>query len=386
LAKAKVNYFQGRLYRQRGKEHDFEKATAKFYESSENYFKCVKKNSTEADVIYSRTRASVCLGFGIGFLNYTRSFLQRAKNVITPARLSFYKNDGKPCCQIHFYYLNLLYASVLRAEAGQASTEEKRAKLFEAQDILEVCEQVFYRKPKYLVHAHYNLALLFYSLGKEKYGKALEHIDKIIDLSQGNPKWEANALIVKSRIYRQEGHHDEALQAASKACRQSVDYRAIYCEALLARGQAHLERKNFSAAQDDFNDVIDRNNNENQKVEAVALIYLTRTALNQNKRDDALELFGRVRGMMNTIEHGFVIDEFEKLKEELKVGPAPFFVSYREEDLTWDKHEKNLKKWLLQRALSTDKNVANAAKQLGVSNKTVYQWIKEFKESKSADT
>lgn len=405
--KAKVTYLQGRLYRQRANgAEDFELAIAKFYESSENYYNVArevidKPNKSESQVIYARTRAAASLGFGIGFLNYTRSHLQRAKNVITPARLAFLKDDGTPRCEIHFHYLNMLIASILRAEAGvssgidksreheepEAGSVEKIRKLEMAEGLLDKSLKYFEeKKHKYLIHAYFNRAILHYFFGPNQYAQARECLKKVKDLSPNNNKWTANALIVESRINLMEGHLDDAFQTAAEACRlSSADYRAIHCEARLARGMASLLRGAPLTAQDDFVEALKLNNGANQKVEAVALIRLTRAALAQHDREEARRLFPRAQEAMKTIEHGFIIDEFEKLKGGLNDEMNSFFISYTEADLTWSKHEEELKRWLLNRALGPKHNVASAATSLGLTRKSVYMWMKELNPKDSSN-
>jgi tetratricopeptide (TPR) repeat protein len=399
--KAKVAYLQGRLYRQRANgAGDFEQAIAKFYESSENYYNVAlevvdKPDQSESQVIYARTSAAASLGFGIGFLNYTRSHLQRAKNVITPARLAFLKDDGKPRCEIHFHYLNMLISSILRAEAGglnsmggggavpgdsEATAAEKRNKLEMARSLLDESLQYFKKKRhKYLVHAYFNRAILHYFFGPDQYTQARECLKEVKGLSPHNNKWMANALIVESRINLMENRLDEAFHTAAEACRlSSTDYRPVYCEALLARGMASMQKGALLIAQEDFEEALNLNNGANQKVETVALMRLTRIAIAQHKPEESRRLFAQAQEAMKSIEHGYIIDEFEKLKADLHVEMNSFFIPYTEADLEWSRHEKNLRRWLLQRALGSKHNVKAAANLLGLTRKSVYQWIKDL--------
>jgi hypothetical protein len=59
--------------------------------------------------------AMVSLAFGVGFLYHNApSDLTWAKGLTEQSRSAFLKDDGRACRELHYNYLELLYASILR--------------------------------------------------------------------------------------------------------------------------------------------------------------------------------------------------------------------------------------------------------------------------------
>lgn len=399
--KSVVCYFLGRTHRQRGIDDDYRLAIDYFYQCSENYFELARqresKNEVESsrhpeskneDVIYARTRAMVSLAFGAGFLYHNAlSDLARAKGLIAQARLAFIKDDGGTCCLLHYNYLELLYASILREEAGEldparegeepdeaAKRVAAKEELDRALRILNRCEETLARKPSYYIRFLYNKALVYMYQGPDRYGEALDCVKRLLDMCQENPRWLANGLVLKSRLERRLGDAEAALADALSAFNQAGSHLPIRVEALLARGKAQEDRGNLAGARADFEKASQLNNGANRRLEVLSLILLAQVAIAQQQPQVALEKYAQAQELIPSINHGFILNRYRALQEKITNFQADFIIPSSTSDLTYEEHEKALRCWLLEKALREDNNLTRVAQRLGVSKKTLYQW------------
>jgi len=385
---AVIYNFLGRAHRQRGIDDDYQQAIDYFYKCSESYFEMARsrQGKQEADVIYARTRAMVSLAFGAGFLFYNaQSDLVRAKALIAQARMAFLRDNAEICCELHSKYLELLYASILRAEAGElvktgddnlaaerAAAEEK---LNSALKILDECAEVLANTPKYLVHTLYQKALVYLYLGPERYDEAHECVNELLSRAQDNARWLANGLVLKSHLLRRLGHFDSALSDALKAYNLAGNHLPVRIEALLARGQAQVERRQFTAARHDFEKALELNNSANLKLTAVTHLLLVDLAIKEQKPGQAYERFNKVRDLMPSIRHGFILNKFRELAAILDELQTDFIIPGSSRELDYKKIDAELQSWLLKKALREDRNLTRAAQRLNITKKTIYLWL-----------
>lgn len=391
---AVIYNFLGRAHRQRGIDDDYKQAIDYFYKCSESYFEMAqsRKGSQTADVIYARTRAMVSLAFGAGFLFYNaQSDLDRAKALIAQARLAFLRDDATFCCELHYNYLELLYASILRAEAGElisedtASDDKSAAERTAAEDrlntalrILEECGKVLVNKPKYFVHMLYNKALVYMYLGPKHYPESHECVTQLLSMSQDNPRWLANGLILKSHLARRTGNFEAAQDDALKACNLAGNHLPVRIEALLTLGQAQIERGKLTAARDEFEKALELNNSANQKLTAMTNLLLVDVAIKQRQPSQAYERFNQVKNLMPSIRHGFIRNKFNQLAAVLDEIEADFVIPATAEKLDYKELDSKLQYWLLEKALREDTNPARVAERLNVTKKTIYLWLKKY--------
>lgn len=389
--KSVVCYFLGRTHRQRGIDDDYRQAIDYFYQCSEYYSEMARRrgNLTE-DVIYARTRAMVSLAFGAGFLFFNaQSDLARGKGIIAQARLAFLKDDGDICCKLHYNYLELLYASILREEAGellparegveaaaeQAATHDK---LDRALEILNRCQETLAKKPNYYIHLLYNKALLYLYRGRDDYPAAKACVEELMSRCQDSSRWLANALVLRSRLERRLGDADAALADAQRAYNQAGNHLPVRIESLLARGKAQQERGNLTAARADFEKAYQLNNGANKRLEVISLILLAQVAVAQQQPQYALEKFAQAKVIVPSINHGFILNRFRRLEAQLDTFEVDFVIASGTETLDYATHESALRRWLLEKALREDNNLTRVAERLGVSKKTVYQWREAY--------
>lgn len=385
--------FLGRAHRERGIDDDYQQAIDYFYKCSESYFEMARRreDNEEADVIYARTRAMVSLAFGAGFLFYnSQSDLVRAKALIAQARNAFLRDNSKISCHFHYHSLELFYASILRAEAGEIIELESedsavaaeqlaaREKLNWAKRILEECEEAMGNKPKYLIHTLFHKALVYIYLGPAHYSEALECIDQLLLKCLETPRWLANTLIVKSHLERRLNRFDVALADAVKAYNLAGSHVPVRIEALLARGQAQLARGQLNAARNDIEKALSLNNEANLKLTAVANLLLVEIAIAEHKPGQAYEKFSQVEKLIPSIRHGYIRNKFRELSALIDSMQEDFVIPGATSDLDYKQLDSDLQRWLLQKALREDRNLTRVAERLNVTKKTIYLWLAKY--------
>ena len=389
--RAVVYFFLGKSLRQRGQDDDNKRAIDCFYQCSESYSDMARRrNNEDVDVIYARTRAMVSLAFGAGFLFHnSQSDLVRAKALIAQARLAFLTDEGSIRYKLHFYYLEQLYASILRAEVGDTTLlaedidEPKQLanqeKLEQARKILHTCEKELAHTPKYLIFVLLNQALLHIYTGPTKYSAARECINKLLDMCRDNSRLLANALVLKSHLERREHHFELAVADAIKAYNQAANHPPVKTEALLARGQAQMERGHFPAARIDFEKALQLNNDANPKLAVTAHLLLAELAVGQNNPHQAYEKFNQVKDMMGAMSHGYILSKYRGIEREVQNLQSDFTIPGSAADLNYKEWEAKLQRWLIEKATREETNLTNIAKRLNVSKKTIYIWLDKFK-------
>lgn len=390
--RAVVYFLLGKSLRQRGQDDDNLRAIECFYHCSESYSDMARRrDNQDVDVVYARTRAMVSLAFGAGFLFHnSQSDLVRAKALIAQARLAFLTDTGSIRCKLHFYYLEQLYASILRAEVGDTAvpvedTEEEQSrqmanqeKLDRARDILAKCEEELKYAPKYLIYVLLNRALLHIYAGPDEYAAARECINKLLDMCRDSSRLLANALVLKSHLERRERNFDAALADAMKAYNQAANHPPVQIEALLARGQAQLERGQFPAARADFEQALQLNNKANPKLAAMALLLLAELAVGENNPRQAHERFKQVKDMM-PMSHGYILRKYRRIEREVQELESDFIILGSTTNLNYKEWEASLQRWLIEKAAREETNLTNIARRLNVSKKTVYFWLDKIK-------
>jgi hypothetical protein len=391
---AVVYQFLARALRTRGGAEDCREAVEYFYKCNEAYCEiALEKNVPAEEIVYARTRAAVSLAFGAGFLFYNaKGDLARAKDAIRPARLAFLRDSGKIGCSLYYHYFELLHASILREEAGElslithegpAQLEAERiaaqSKLNQASDIIDTCAKELGDRPKYYIHVLFNRALVHLYKGGDDYELAREDVQKLFVACQSNPRWLANAFVLKSQLSLRVGDADTALDDAIKAHNQAGNHLPVKIEALLARGQAQLARNKLSVARADVERALQLNDGANLKLHVAGNLVLVEIALEQKQPRKAYEKLLQVGELMLSVRHGSLVNQYRQLSARLEREQHDYLIASNTEVLHYKKLEEDLQRWLLEKALREDKNVTRVAKRLQVTKKTIYMWLERYK-------
>lgn len=376
---AQLTYFLGKVHRQMA---EYEKAEKWFAASIEYHYRRAEKRNKPAEYIFSSYKAAVCLGLGIGWVNFTRGFLTRALYNITPALLIL----GNTADTLNTAYLNLIYGSIKRSQAGV----EKKG-LEEAIRIILQSFHTFREKghQRYLARAAFELALAFNLTGDaEEAESKLEIVERIAE-ERDDYRWQSHALVVRSRVQRNMKRYEEALESAEKAFHKAERHQQRICkiDALIAKGEAKIAISDYAAARVDLEDALKLNDgiirqfppiteSVNPKIYAVCHLYLARSYALEGNEQDAREFFQRW-DKAGTIEHMWVHHLAESVKQEIDELGTSFFIR-ASESLDYRNRVEELRKWLLAQAkLKEPNNLTKRAKLLGITRSRLSQLVRE---------
>jgi tetratricopeptide (TPR) repeat protein len=380
---------------------------------------------------HRRTRVLVetgrALGLGLGWILYTRGRLNDAQTLLSAGLICLYQTDDR----VHHAYAELLLGCIERARAGFDSQG-----LIKAISVLDGAYEglrALSHKP-YLARANYELALAYLyravsylevhvgtgqshpplpgnsrpqdghpmsdqdkrDQAKKDFHDAERHLRLLEDYAghvnaPKDPRWLANALIVKSRLerYRQRLDPRSGLigsqaglsrKYAEDALRLSRLYDQKFCaiDALIAVAEAKLNAGEKSGVEADLNEAI-KLANKNPKTIGVCNVHLTRLYLRDRDLQKANSSFMEWERYRYRIEHSLIHDLAKDVKTDLDKLSAECLVIDGSKVLDLSTHAKELFNFLKAKALakSSDSGM-HPADVLGVPHATYHDQIQKL--------
>jgi tetratricopeptide (TPR) repeat protein len=370
-----------------------------------------KREKDPERVAQEQTRASFeaakILALGIGGCQLTTGLLREAAVSVRTALVMLWPT-GDILRKAH---ARLLLSSIERALAGldpkrlvgaieqvDDGTESSPYRVFER-----------YGHKRYRSRADYALSLANLYLANhfvlkqdrenaaDHFMKALRHIDEVLSLSFSDEdrRWECVSLIVKSRIAR--GLHTlqeavgngsvrcEALDLAERAVTVSNSISQdleVVCDAQIACGEAHLlpSRVDFEKAVSHFGKAL-RSAGDNAKTAAVCHLHLVRAFLGDDQVIKAHEHLRICQRLNSRVQHGLVREMTKAVEAEFEARRRPWLFISTEQQLNYDFHDRQLRKFLLHQAEARNETVDAIAASIGIKRATYYKWTRELKVS-----
>jgi tetratricopeptide (TPR) repeat protein len=390
-----ITYIQGKIYRGLSRYND---AIGKYMESCEAYHKRSELKEDELNRNFSQWKIGISMGLGLGFTHLRRGFIDLALQCLIPARVLLIERGGK----YHQTYLNQLIASAKRCEAG--STNKKL--LDEAIELLKRCEKNFDNGHDEDRHrASLELALAYYHYGKsEECRNSLKEIEMYA--SQYNKyKLHIQALIAQSHMMRRWKQPEKAEEIAREALKiqDAEKYTEVYCEALLAYGQAlealgdalpkskELEKlpEEYDKARLQYEKALarlnplDKKQNQtvtNPKISAMSHLLLTKLSLKEYKFSDAERHYKQWQKLKLSIKHTFIHEVAQDLGIRISEIEKPFIIT--SEDLFESskpgkklrRFKDDLHRWLVIQTKRKNLSQRDAINLIGTSPKTYKKW------------
>jgi len=353
----------------------------------------LRRENDYEDHFFTVRKQAMAVGIGFGWVNLTRGFLRRAENALTTAR-SLLARSSDPIIPS---YIELLYGTVMRCRAGS-----DKEKLQDAIKVLRSALSEFekHKHTRYHPRACWELSLALHLAGKPEEAQA--YLDTVAEYAKKtkHPKWQTNVFIQQSRIFRGQGEYQKALKEAKLAVEKADSCKSMLplIDAYITRGEANfyiIQNKgqydsNYSVARADFehalNLLLKLGQSErktelpsNPKIASVCHLRIAQCYTRENDAAKAREHFAAWEVLRSTVEHEWVRELAEQVKNEIEGLSMNFTISAK--DLNeWDYSENvaKLRRWLLSQALlQTKKNFSKAADLIGVKRATLYQWQEE---------
>lgn len=388
----KIMYYLGRIERQ---TNNFD-AAIQCFDQAIRYF-CAraeqKRNAAslrttqiKEEIDNANYKTAICVGLGIGWVDYNRGLLASAATMVSTAKVMLVATED----EINKAYLDLLDGSITRSLAGNDPI-----KLAESIRLVEKALATFKKHGhvSYLGRASYELALGQLYLGNLSLCAAALH-DLKESIKPDDHRWLCKSLIVESRMERRNKQASRAEELANEAfgIAQNFEQEANQSEALIARAESRINQGLYQGACEDLKLAIEIGTSggsgvraiANPKVEAVCNIHLARAYARQRDRRRALQHFDRWLQLQSFVEHRLIHNLGKEVQNEINSLRQDFVISVEESHLNYEEHEKNLRKWLVDRAKDKDTEKQKIAQDLGISRQTLYTWEKEAETSKNS--
>ncbi len=342
------------------------------------------------------------LALGIGYCQKAQGLLHDARvNVQTALVMLSPMRDV-----LRKAYAELLLSSIERAAAGF-----DMGRLTEVIKSLQEPRSRFaqYHHSIYQSRADYELALAHLcrgnalaaednGLANADYATAEDYIRRVLKFSMkaGDWRWEAVAFIVLSRIARGRasilvGAESTAdIKAARDFAQQAIDRArkleqdaALRLDSEVAAGEAFLAAENPSdsdlyQALDHFEEALSRAG-RNPILLGVSHLHLADAHLRNNDLRKALAHFDQWKLVQESVDHGVVRAMANALAARLDEMKEPRYIADVRDTLDHRFHEKQLRKFLFNHAVSRGGDVESIAEALGIKRAAYYKWQKEFR-------
>jgi tetratricopeptide (TPR) repeat protein len=385
--RAALSYGLATICRQ---QEDFKLAREYYAEAIYLYSERAKRRGAQDpdDVLFTTRRIAMCIGLGFGWISLTRGRLRRAENAFTTARAMLAQTPH----WVVVDYIEYLYGALKRCRAG--SNEER---LNDAIDSLITAREAFQeRHVLYETRVARELALAYNLLGDFEKAWPLAQLIEERALKEKGIRAKVDAYVLKSRILRQQRKYKEALKEAETALELTKGSQELLpkVDALIASGECLLgvahSTKQREARYDQARSVFEAANKvlivkdengkrkvRNPKITAVCELRLAQCYARVKDRRRAEEHFSKYRRLQKKVEHEWVRELGDEVREEIDNSTPDFFIS-AEDAARFDSGAMmgDLQRWMVEQALEeTKKNVKEAAALLGIERPTVYRWL-----------
>ena len=384
--RAQVNYYLGCAHRQLG---DYESADTcygeaiRFYRERAGRVLATGRATTERgldDMVFARHRTGVCMGLGLGWVNYTRGFLREALiHDIQPAEVLL--QDSKD--RVDQASLQLLRGSIERCLAGS-----DQAQLARAIRTVADAKRTFASHEPYLARASFELALC--RLYANQLDAAGREIDQILSIAHNRRDlmWQCNAWIVRSRLLRRQGDLEGALTEAEHAEQAAgQDAPVTRIDALIAKGEALLDQHHAIAAREAFESArgsLRRPHSgslaaASPKIEGVLAVHTGRTYLLENNLVRVEECLREWERHAPLVQHRSVHELADRLRNDLRSRRMDFTLGQADR-LDYQRHHAALRRWLIRTAAQRGLGKSETARELGISRQTLHSWETELRD------
>ncbi|MDX6528436.1 MAG: hypothetical protein QOH41_726 [Blastocatellia bacterium] len=342
-----------------------------------------------SDHSYVTRKQAMVVGLGFGWINMTRGFLARAEQALTTARsmLAYVNDPMLSSC------VELVFGTIQRCRAGSNKT-----KLDAVISQLQVTRRAFMGHPRYQARTCWELALAKTLAGD--IAGAQKDLQFVVDYADrtSNQKWQVNAQILQSRIYRKQARIEDALALAELAVdkARSPDCKSVLAlmDAYINRGEAYLSLSDTTKSETHY--LTARGNFEialqctlerrpeagkadyfsNPKIAAVCNLRIAQCYVRAGKQTNAKKHFAIWLRLEPHVEHEWVRELSDRVRAEIDKPSMDFTISaYDPHEWSYSENVARLRRWLLAQSLRlANQNYSEAAKLIGVQRSTLYQW------------
>ncbi|QQS47066.1 MAG: hypothetical protein IPM66_24900 [Acidobacteriota bacterium] len=333
------------------------------------------------ELSYYQRRSILILAAGSGYINIASGKFNRAAMIMWSLRTAILQDQDV----LSRTLIKMLTASINRAKmwSDRETLANACKDLIEAYETFRDLDHVRYMRPT-LFELVQGLIHLHRWEEAEKYTEELAGLNRKSYRSTNDPRWEIIATLMTGIRYKHQKRYDLALKYAERAVinksagsqqtRSRIEAAVLSGEALYHLNDLERATAKFREVRKLHDDVALKHRRvlPDQHLLVAADIYQARIALRQNNDELAQELYESARSQ--NIEHGWVIELLEELKNEMNSHGSKFIIS--DFQRPYKDIERELQDWLVIKLVNLlGQNAKLIAEVLKENRHTVGQWI-----------
>jgi len=386
--RARAQYSLGLVYRER---LEVQNALKHFTASVENAWKSIDIVPDNRPCELSKlTYVAIAknLGLGLAFMYATIGRPDLAFPLLVSAKSILQPLDEK----LISAYVDVIYANVLRGLPGNPKTrmEEVLALLkrsystFRREDhVLYQARAAYYLALSHLQRARPDESVPLSSAGAKDLELAEAYTEDLKRQSDqsGDIRFGQYRFVLRSRIQRKRDELDEAEETATQAIEVAATKSAVLTDALLSRGEVRLRRGDLKGAGSDFEQVL--RETSNPRVRAICLLQLCRLHSRAGNYQQAAMRMTQFEDIEDSVTHLQLEVLAREARAEMASMSGDLVLRLTDGSLDAAKAEHLVRRFLVNWARARSRTDTDAAKLLGISRPTFYNWYQSVQDTSS---
>jgi tetratricopeptide (TPR) repeat protein len=377
--RARILYSVALIYRERS---DFEAARTAFNESVEHAYRSLEKR--DDGYLSKLTYISIAksLGLGLGFIHSAAGRPDLAFPLLLSAK-TILLSLGEDLISA---YIDLIYANTVRGKSGDSANA-----VTDVIACLSTCYRTFQKE-----HHDLYVARAAYSLGSAYAQRA--RLDEKIPLSEsgrsdldsarkcaddirryskvsGDTRFGLYAELLQSRIYRKRDELEKAVSSADRIIRIANKTEALFVEALIAKGEALARKGDLEGAIVAFELAL--RNGKNPRLRASSVLHLARLYSCTGRTAQAMKAMNEFDELKPSVTHVQTKILEAEARAAMKQSTEDLLLNISDKELDPKQVDVRVKAFKVAWAKKHSANDSEAAKKLGISRQTFYNWLSE---------
>jgi hypothetical protein len=192
----------------------------------------------------------------------------------------------------------------------------------------------------------------------------------------GDRRFDLYRMVLNSRIQRKRDCLEKAQAWAKRVLgdKQVAGVDGVFVDALIARGEARMRGGDLSAASEDFAQSLSIT--RNPRTRAICLLYLCELDSRRGNSREAARRMAEFERLKPSVTHHQIRTLEMHARASIERNNKDLLLRLTDNDLNPERVEGCVRHFLVEWAKARSESDSEAAKLLGVSRQTLYNWTK----------